>query len=306
MNEQLGQYLQGFEDKYPHQLEARYSRVLDKIVELWGTPEIESYFSRLLIADRVDRQGFPPEIAREIFELSRAHEIIMNTASEDDDVWSVERTVAKRDIELRGLKFVKQQLFKSVETGNAEQVLLFLRAGMPVDSRDARDWTPLMVAAFNGSEEIAGLLIKYGADFRAQDMGGYTPLHWAAFNGYEKVIDMLLRRGAEANTRSKYGLTPLLQASARGYGKVVEQLLAAGAEPNIATKDGGTPLHKAVSNGHKEVILQLVKAKASLVMRDRNGESPYSIAQKKGKHPAILKLFNSVQEAKRDSLPPEE
>lgn len=299
MNEELMQHLKGFEQKYPHQLEARYSRVLDKIVLLWGTPAVEAYFSELLIADRVDRQGFPSEVASEIFDLSQAYEKIMNTAKEDSDIWSVERSVPRREIELRGLKFVKQALFKSVELGNAEEVQLFLKAGMPVDSRDSRDWTPLMVAAFNGNEEIAGLLIKYGADFRAQDMGGYSPLHWAAFNGYEKVVRMLLKKGAEPNMRSKYGLTPLLQASARGYDKIVAQLLEAGADPNTATNDGGTPLHKAVANGHKEVVLLLVKAKASSYTRNREGATPFSIAEK-GKHPAILKLLKAVREAQEN------
>jgi ankyrin repeat protein len=296
MNEKLLQYLKGFENKYPHQLEARYLRVLEKIVDLWGTPAVEPYFSELLIADRVGRQGFPSDVASEIFDLSQAYEKIMNTAKEDTDIWSVERAVPRKELELRGIKFDRQNLFKSIELGNSEQVELFLKAGMPVDSRDSRDWTPLMVAAFNGSEEIAGLLIKYGADYRAQDMGGYSPLHWAAFNGYEKVVRMLLKKGAEPNIRSKYGLTPLLQSSARGYAKVVAQLLEAGAEPNIATNDGGTPLHKAVANGHKDVILLLVKAKASSYMRNREGETPFSIAEK-GKHPAILKLLKSVREA---------
>jgi ankyrin repeat protein len=296
MNEKLVHLLKGFEQKYPHQLEARYARVLDKIVDLWGTPAVEAYFTELLIADRVGRQGFPSDVASEIFDLSQAYEKIMNTAKEDTDIWSVERAVPRKELELRGIRFDRQNLFKSIELGNAEHVELFLKAGMPVDSRDSRDWTPLMVAAFNGSEEIAGLLIKYGADFRAQDMGGYSPLHWAAFNGYAKVVRMLLKKGAEPNMRSKYGLTALLQASARGYDKVVAQLLESGAEPNIATNDGGTPLHKAVANGHKEVILLLVKARASTYMRNREGETPYSIAER-GKHPAILKLLKSVRAA---------
>ena len=36
MNEKLARYMRGFEHKYPHNLEARYERVLNKIVELWG------------------------------------------------------------------------------------------------------------------------------------------------------------------------------------------------------------------------------------------------------------------------------
>lgn len=41
MNEKLAQYLKGYESKYPHQLEAQFGRIVDRIVELWESPEME-------------------------------------------------------------------------------------------------------------------------------------------------------------------------------------------------------------------------------------------------------------------------
>ncbi len=192
--------------------------MLDRIVELVGDAGIDGYFSELMLPDRIDRQGFPPEVASEIFELSVAYDAILKRAKdENEDVWNVDHRSAKKEIEDLGWQFSRNAMLKSVEVGDFDMCLLFLKAGMPVDLRDAREWTPLMVAAFNGNEEVASLLIKHGADVHAQDFGGYTPLHWSAFNGYNDVTKLLINRGADANAKSKYGLTPLLQAAARGH-----------------------------------------------------------------------------------------
>ena len=93
MNEKLAQYLKGYESKYPHQLEAQFGRILDRIVELWETPEMEGYFSNLMFGSgRSNRRGFPAEVATEIFILSLAYEEIRKKPAADDaeDVWAQE------------------------------------------------------------------------------------------------------------------------------------------------------------------------------------------------------------------------
>jgi hypothetical protein len=93
MNEKLAQYLQGYESKYPHQLEAQFSRIVDRIVELWESPEMEGYFSDLMFGGgRSNRRGFPAEVATEIFVLSLAYDEIRKKPAADDveDVWERE------------------------------------------------------------------------------------------------------------------------------------------------------------------------------------------------------------------------
>jgi hypothetical protein len=90
MNEKLAQYLKGYESKYPHQLEAQFGRIMDRIVELWESPEMEGYFSELMFGGgRNNRRGFPAEVATEIFILSLAYEEIRKRPAADDaeDVW---------------------------------------------------------------------------------------------------------------------------------------------------------------------------------------------------------------------------
>lgn len=290
MNEKLMGYLKGFEDKYPRELDAKFPRIVENIAQLWGSPGLAAYLSSLLIDDRGNRQGFPQAIAREIFVLSNSYDEIVGLRAENGDAWANERQVAKDEIAKLGLSLAPKSMLKAAESRNLAQVELFLKAGMPVDVRDERQWTPLMVAAFNGSEAVAQLLIKHGADIHARDRGGYTPLHWAALNGYRDVVRLLIGRGVDRNIRSNYGWTPLLQAAAKGHAAIAADLIDAGADPGIASHDGWTPLHKAVSNGHKETVALLLDRGASIRAPHRDGSTPLSIAQQ-GKHPEIREML---------------
>ncbi len=60
--------------QYPQMLEERFPHVLEKIVQLWNTPEVEPYFNDLLQPSgrgggRMNRDGFPEQAWQEIFKL---------------------------------------------------------------------------------------------------------------------------------------------------------------------------------------------------------------------------------------------
>ena len=52
MNEKVLQILGGNESRYPHKLELQFPRVLEKILELWGTPAMDPYFHELMMDTR--------------------------------------------------------------------------------------------------------------------------------------------------------------------------------------------------------------------------------------------------------------
>lgn len=58
---------------YPTQIELKFPRILAKIVSLWGRAGLDVYLSELMVSDRPDRQGFPSDVAVEIFRLSTIH-----------------------------------------------------------------------------------------------------------------------------------------------------------------------------------------------------------------------------------------
>ena len=70
-------------DQYPRVLEQKYPHILKKILELWGKPDADIYITDLLQPNgrsggRLDRDGFPPDAAAEIFRLGTLHRNIFS------------------------------------------------------------------------------------------------------------------------------------------------------------------------------------------------------------------------------------
>ncbi|MEO6976586.1 MAG: ankyrin repeat domain-containing protein [Gallionella sp.] len=296
MNEKLLYLLEGHEELYPLNLEEKYARVLNRITELWDTGEIDDYFNELMIDTRGSdnaRQGFPKEVASEIFALSMVHTKIRDEKQHaSGNPWDDVEASKKSAIEQEGYLFSPKGFVKSAEQGNSKAVVMFLSSGIDINTRDERGWTPLMISTFNGKEEIASLLIRSGADVHAKDTAGYGPLHWAAFNGYGNVIKLLLEKRARVNERSNHGWTPLLQAAARGHLIAAGHLIAGGADVNLPTNDGWTPLHKAAANGHSEMVKLLLAKGAYRNSEYQDGTTPLQLANK-NKHKEIQTLLST-------------
>lgn len=73
LHQKLLSLLGGDASHYPNKLEQGFPRILRKIIELWGRPELDAYFNELMVSERHDRQGFPGDVAMEIFQLSNVH-----------------------------------------------------------------------------------------------------------------------------------------------------------------------------------------------------------------------------------------
>lgn len=288
-----------FSEKYPHQLVARYPHIAQQIESLWNNADaVADYFSDLMIPSRPNRQGFPADVAAEIMSLSMAFDRIGSLVFADDEPqpvgaagtyhWEGELAVDNGDV--LGFPFTREGFAKAAEAGNHEACARFVKAGFNIDSRDARDWTPLIVAAFYGREQLALMLIENGADIFARDRGGYGAMHWAAYSGYVEVVKLLLARGLPANIVSNAGITPLLQASARGHLAVIRELLAHQANPNLNAKDGSSPLVKAVANNHLAAVQLLINAGAHLHVTMSDGTTLDDIVAK-SKDPRIRAIL---------------
>src|SRR5689334_4735147 len=125
MNKTLMEHLRGFEDRYPHKLEAQFAHIVVKIGELWDKPQITGYFSDLLPARHGDRQRFPPEIAREILALSVLHKEMRNG---NLHLWSDERDAARKAIEELNLRLTPEHMLKAAELRDPARVVLFVKA----------------------------------------------------------------------------------------------------------------------------------------------------------------------------------
>ncbi len=295
MDERVLQLLNGQKSQYPHALEQQFARILNKIIELWNTPQIESYFHDLMMDTRGGtRQGFPPQVASDIFNLSRMYDLQKSEKIKPKQVeaWEDVLERSKQEAEQKGYTAIPADFMKHVESGNAELVQKSLGEGVDLESRDERHWTPLMISSFNGNEKLALILICKGANVHVRDRTGYTPLHWTSYNGFDKVVEMLIRGGADVNARSNFGWTPLIQAATRGHMVVVMRLIAGGADVNAVSDDGWTALHKAAINGHEPIVKFLLSKGADAGIQYTDGSTALTFAMKNN-HSGIAELLKS-------------
>ena len=278
MNSRLMNALLRHPNRYPSQLDARHRPILERIAQLWGTSQLDTYLQELLIDRRGGRQGFAPEVMRDLMFLHGLHQDAKEEASAIADFGGGERM--RKDLVQQEKVDLVLLLERAVRDGKEPAVRLLLGEGVDVRKRNASNWTPLMVASFMGNHQVATLLIEAGAEVNAQDARGYAPLHWAAFKNYHEVVQLLLQRGALVNIPSASGLTPLLQASARGALQSMKLLLRFGATVNLADKEGWTPLHKAIANDSLKAVELLIDEGADWQAAHRSGVTPVVLARR--------------------------
>lgn len=90
-----------------------------------------------------------------------------------------------------------------------------------IDARDARGYSPLMLAAYSGSMEAFELLLARGADPNGTDLAGNSILMGAAFKGHVAMVSRLLERGADPTVTNASGLTALAFAVQFGRTEVI-------------------------------------------------------------------------------------
>src|SRR5689334_15651998 len=122
-------------EQYPHALEDRFDRILTKIDELWDRPEIDDYFSDLIIDKRGGRQGFPKEVLADILMLREVREAETLRLAH-------QRENALRQLQQRGMALTQEQFLGAVRSGNQSLVDLFVQAGANIHVADP-DGTPV-------------------------------------------------------------------------------------------------------------------------------------------------------------------
>lgn len=281
-NPRLAELVKEHPDLYPWALEAQYPRILQRIMDAWDNPQrARAMFAELLVDVRGGRQGFPREVAHDLFRLSETYDSFMGGDSDSGSPWDEE---VMREHAEGGINYSPVAIIAAEADRKAAA---FAPAAPepnapPEESRDENGWTALMSALVHGNEREAEDLLQRGADPYVVDSGGYMPLHWAAYHGYEHLVQLLINRRVPINAVNRYGWTPLLQAAAQGHAGVCEQLIAAGALVALADSEGWTPLHKAVANGHRAVVEMLLRHGADVRAQHVSGQTPAGLALQHG------------------------
>ena len=155
----------------------------------------------------------------------------------------------------------RASFFAAAREGRTDVVEALLDAGAPIDARDDRGYTALILAAYSGRAELARRLIARGADVCAGDARGNTALMGAAFKGDDAMARLLVEtRACPVDQANVQGQTALMMASLFGRTAQVRMLLAAGSEPGKADLAGATAASLAQAQGAAEVATLLEAA----------------------------------------------
>ena len=125
-----------------------------------------------------------------------------------------------------------------------------------VDLANAKDETPLMLAAIKGQQDLVTQLLKRDA---AVNKTGWTPLHYAASSGQLSIMKVLLDKFAFIDAQSPNGTTPLMMAAMYGSTEAVKLLLAEGADTAMKNQLGMTAVDFATKANRPEAA-QLIAA----------------------------------------------
>lgn len=193
-----------------------------------------------------------------------------------------------------------------------------------VSVRDAKNLTPLHVAASRGQHAVIELLLDYGADVNGPSHDDqWTPLVFASYRGHFDAVRALIANGAGvseaagnpihfAGQRKHKDICRLLvehgaiddlvdsedadvlrlfRAAYRYDAASVQEILACRPElVNAKDKHGRTLLHEACSHGDTKTARVLLNSGADISICDRNGQSPIDRATAHRQR-AVVKLL---------------
>jgi len=114
-----------------------------------------------------------------------------------------------------------------------------------LDELDEDGLTCLMIAAWNGFEEIVSHLLSRGADWKLEDKNKHNSLFRAALHFQKEVLYTMAQQKVDLNCRNSNGTTPLIELVKRGEEDQIIYYISLGAQVNFTDANQRTPLHHA-------------------------------------------------------------
>jgi hypothetical protein len=113
----------------------------------------------------------------------------------------------------------------------------------------------LVNAAREGNLSAAAFLLDQGLNVNERDARGYTALHAAAYEGHLEVVELLTERGAMVDDQQNTERIAALHAAAETNRlAIAAYLLGSGADVNPVQAGGWTPIMRATFKGYAEMV----------------------------------------------------
>lgn len=136
-------------------------------------------------------------------------------------------------------------LHNAARNNNTAAITFLLDHGADIEAvQGGYEFTPLLAAAYSGSNDAIKTLIERGADPKAGTEHFGSPIYAAVFGGKRETVRLLLSMNLGIDLqagRASDNTTPLHMAYWNGDLEMVQLLLEAGALPDARTTDGRLP-----------------------------------------------------------------
>jgi len=145
------------------------------------------------------------------------------------------RAVSQRELTLTE---AERFLLAAAREGEPELVEGLVKAGAPVEARDGRGFTPLILATYHGHLSTSRVLLAHGADPCAVDRRGNSALMGAAFKGHSEIVQLLLEHPCAVDQANSLRQTAMMFARLFGREEVAALLRNAGASETRVDDSG--------------------------------------------------------------------
>ena len=150
--------------------------------------------------------------------------------------------------------------------------LLLLSSFVTAQNKDIFD-----IARKGTLDEINAIYRQNSNLINTVDANQYSPLILACYRGNEDVALFLIDKVKEINYNIGQG-TALMAAVMAGKISIIEKLISKKADPNLADAQGKTALIYATFFNKNEIAKLLIKAGASLKQKDNDGKTALDFA----------------------------
>ena len=179
-------------------------------------------------------------------------------------------------------------LHAAAARGDVAEIEKRIAAGENKEAVDARQRTPLHVAAYQKKYDAARALIRLGADPNRLEIDRYDIITIAAVANDVPMLKIAIEGGGNPKAvTSRYDGTALIAAAHLGHAEVVQMLIAARAPLDHVNNLKWTALIESIvlGNGgknHTETLRALVVAGANVNIPDGSGATPLTLAKSRG------------------------
>lgn len=205
-------------------------------------------------------------------------------------------------------------LHLATANANYSAISILLELNLPVDSRNASEETPLILASQSGAEKAVLLLLEAGASTEITTSYGWTAVHCAIFTGRTEIVKRLLSYGGDLrrNTSSgtlfpskttilnqflnfyqfrptdnldDYNLSVLHIAAISGLTRSMTYLVREHQDLDVNSRSakGKTPLYLAAALGRWEMVQMLISKGGDMTIADETDDcTPLEVASSKG------------------------